>query len=264
MMWSQVFGRLLATAVPPPAGAPAAGEIPSLWSFIEKGGILMIPIGLCSIVVIAVVVERLLTLRRASIIPAKFVADLTGALERGDLEAARGTCDGDKSPIAQIAAAGLRRIGRNDEEIEKHVTEAGLWEVRRLRKNVRVLQVVGAIAPLLGLLGTIFGMIQAFQTVATSADALGRTELLAKGIYEAMITTAAGLCVAIPSVIGYHWINARVDGLVAEMDKICVDLVERFGQRGVRSAGKGAVHANGAAGPAPAALAEVRPPPVGV
>jgi biopolymer transport protein ExbB len=97
-----------------------------------------------------------------------------------------------------------------------------------------VLQVIGAIAPLLGLLGTIFGMIQAFQTVATSAEALGKTELLAKGIYEAMVTTAAGLLVAIPSVIGYHWISAKIETLVAEMDRICVDLVERVADRAVR------------------------------
>ena len=255
---------LLATTgqgVPGAAAAEAANSagINSIWDFIEKGGLVMIPIGLCSILVIAVVVERLVTLRRASIIPRPFVDGLTGALEKGDIDAAAALCEKDKSPIARIAAAGLKRVGRSDEQIEKGVAEAGLWEVRRLRKNVRVLQVIGAIAPLLGLLGTIFGMIQAFQTVATSADALGRTELLAKGIYEAMITTAAGLCVAIPSVIGFHWINGRIDGLVAEMDRICVDLVERVAQRGATGPSRATPHTNGVASTAGSAVAPAKP-----
>jgi biopolymer transport protein ExbB len=252
-----------------PAGAPSeaaaaasSAGITSIWNFIERGGILMWPIGLCSILVIAIIVERLITLRRRSVIPPRLVADLKAALDKGDVAEARTLAEASKSPIASIAAVGLQRAGRPNDEVEKAVTDAGLWEVRRLRKNVRGLQVVGAIAPLLGLLGTIFGMIQAFQTVATSAEALGKTELLAKGIYEAMITTAAGLIVAIPAVIGYHLISGRIEGLVAEMDRICVDLVERVGQRNgstipsvaaaVKSARESG-HTNGVAAPGGAA-----------
>lgn len=214
---------------------PAAGGPRSVWGFVEAGGVMMIPIGLCSLLVIAIVVERLVTLRRRSVIPPGLVTSVTGSLDRGDVDGARSACEADGSPIAAIIGAGLRLVGRQADEVEKRIAEAGAWEVRRLRRNVRALQVVGAIAPLLGLLGTIFGMIRAFQTVATSADALGRTELLAKGIYEAMVTTAAGLVVAIPSVVGYHWIAGRIDGLVAEMDRLCVDLVERVGRRPSRA-----------------------------
>lgn len=250
-----------AAATPAPGAAAASGAaIPSLMDFVLAGGVLMVPIGLCSILVIAIVVERLVTLRRSTVIPKSFVAELRGSLEKGDLAAATSLCESSTSPIAAIAGAGLRRVGRRSEEVEKAVVEAGLWEVRRLRKNLRGLQVIGAIAPLLGLLGTIFGMIQAFQTVATSADALGKTELLAKGIYEAMITTAAGLIVAIPSVIGFHWITSKIDTLVAEMDRICVDLVDRVGQRSGKGATRdAATHANGSgAVPAPSTLIEAR------
>ena len=96
-----------------------------------------------------------------------------------------------------------------------------------MRKYLRVLSVIAAVTPLLGLLGTIMGMIRAFQTVATSAEALGRTELLAQGIYEAMITTAAGLSVAIPVLIVYHWISGKVERLVADLDLDVTDFVER-------------------------------------
>jgi biopolymer transport protein ExbB len=95
-----------------------------------------------------------------------------------------------------------------------------------LRKRLRLLSVIASVAPLLGLLGTVTGMITAFQTVAASAEALGRTELLATGIYEAMVTTAGGLIVAIPTLLAYHWISSRVDHLVAEMDTVTVDFIE--------------------------------------
>jgi len=98
--------------------------------------------------------------------------------------------------------------------------------VLKLRKYLRVLAVIASIAPLMGLLGTIFGMIQAFQTVAASGSALGRTEMLAMGIYQAMITTAAGLLVAIPVLIAYHWIVAKIERLVMEIDQMTVEFIE--------------------------------------
>lgn len=96
----------------------------------------------------------------------------------------------------------------------------------RLRKFLKLLSVIAGIAPLMGLLGTIFGMIRAFSTVASSAEAMGKTELLAKGIYEAMITTAAGLLVAIPVLIAYHLLSARVDRLMLQMDEAASRLMD--------------------------------------
>jgi biopolymer transport protein ExbB len=100
-----------------------------------------------------------------------------------------------------------------------------------------MLAVIASIAPLLGLLGTIFGMIDAFQTVAVSGEALGRTESLAKGIYQAMITTAAGLMVAIPVLIGYHWLAGKIDRLVGEMDRMTVEFVEQHALARAQQAG---------------------------
>ena len=131
-------------------------------------------------------------------------------------------------PVANVCLAGLRRLGGSRELVERHIQEAGRREVIRLRRYLRVLSVIAAVTPLMGLLGTIFGMIRAFQTVATSGEALGKTELLAEGIYEAMITTAAGLLVAIPALIGYHWISARIEQLVAQMDQMTCEFVEDY------------------------------------
>jgi biopolymer transport protein ExbB len=210
-----------------PGPAPLAG-IESVWDFIVKGGPVMIPIGLCSLVALAVIVERFISLRRRRVIPPSFVPGLRAVLRNGaaDRDAALEYCRRNPSPVSRVLAAGIRRLGDPIDLLERHVQDAGEREVMKLRWSVRVLSVIAALAPLLGLLGTITGMITAFQTVAASADALGRTELLARGIYEAMITTAAGLIVAIPAMIFYHWIAARIDRLVMDIDHLTVEFVE--------------------------------------
>ena len=127
--------------------------------------------------------------------------------------------------VAGLIAA--RGAGRRREMGLRAALGAGRGRLlRQLLVESAVLTVIAGVAPLLGLLGTIFGMINAFQTVAISPDALGKTELLAEGIYQAMITTAAGLIVAIPVVIAHHWLAARIDGLVMEIDRVTVDFVE--------------------------------------
>lgn len=213
------------------AVAPDAVKVQSIWDFILKGGPTMIPIGLCSFVALTIIVERLLSLRKRQVIPPDFVPEVTKLLDdnRGDRTAAIELCQNNGSPIATVFAAAIKRINDPIELLERNIRDAGERAVFALRKNLRGLSVIASIAPLLGLLGTIFGMINAFQTVATSGDALGRTELLATGIYQAMITTAAGLLVAIPVLIAYHWLSARVERLVAEMDRVTVAFLESRG-----------------------------------
>lgn len=212
------------------AQAAESVEIESLWDFVAKGGPMMVPIGIASLVALAVLVERFVSLRRRKVIPPGFLPSLRSALNDGSGNANRALefCKTNGSPVANVFAAGIKRLHEPVALLEKHIGDAGEREVFKLRKNVRVLSVIASVAPLLGLLGTIFGMITAFQTVAMSAEALGKTELLAKGIYEAMITTAAGLSVAIPALIGHHWISAKIEHLVTEIDQMTVDFVEEF------------------------------------
>lgn len=208
--------------------ASAAVQVQSVWDFIVKGGPMMVPIGLASLLALAIVIERAFSLRRRKVIPPGFLAGLEEKLSNGaeDRDQALAYCRENGTPLANVLAAGIRRLGDPIERVEKHIEQAGQREVLSLRKYLRALALIASITPLMGLLGTIFGMIRAFQTVATAAEALGRTELLAKGIYEAMITTAAGLLVAIPVLIGYHWLAAKVQRLVLEMDRMVVDFVE--------------------------------------
>lgn len=223
-------------------------SITSVWDFCVKGGPVMIPIGICSLVALTVVIERSVSLARRRIIPADFLSGLHAVMRgRADVPAAIDYCRRSGAPVANVFLAALRRMDEPVETLERHVQEAGEREVMRMRKYMRVLSVVASVSTLLGLLGTIFGMITAFQTVAASGEALGKTELLAKGIYEALITTAAGLIVAIPVMIAYHAIAARIDRLVMEIDQMSVEFVEEF----VRGRSKAVV----SAATAPAAIA---------
>jgi biopolymer transport protein ExbB len=214
------------------AEAASTMEVQSVWDFMVKGGVMMIPIGLCSLIAMTVVVERLVSLRRRKVIPPAFLPGLKEKLNGSPNDPAKAIefCRTDASPVANVFAAGIKRLGGPIELVERHIQEAGQREVLKLRKYLRVLSVIAAISPLMGLLGTILGMITAFQTVAMSADALGKTELLAGGIYEAMITTAAGLVVAIPVLICYHWLSAKVQKLVMDIDQMTVAFVEEFAE----------------------------------
>lgn len=221
---------LAQTALPPgTASTPinSAITVNSIWDFVLKGGPVMIPIGVCSLVALAVIFERLVNLRRRRVIPPDFLAGLRPLIAHQPirLDRVRDYCTARPSPLSTIIAQAVKHIDDSPERLEKHIQDAGEREIVRLRKYLRLLSVIASIATLLGLLGTILGMIEAFQTVAASGEALGKTELLAKGIYEALITTAAGLMVSIPVLIAYHAFAAKVDALVLEMDQLTVDFL---------------------------------------
>jgi biopolymer transport protein ExbB len=138
-------------------------------------------------------------------------------------------CLANGSPIANILAAGLKRRGQGVEATEKALEEAGHREVIRLRQRMRVLGALPQVSTMLGLLGTIFGMIKTFQAVAASGQTLGKTEVLAKGIFEAWTNTAAGLLVAIPVLIFYHMLLGKIDQRMVDLDRAATDFMD--GQR---------------------------------
>jgi biopolymer transport protein ExbB len=224
-----IYTTVLGQVQPPAKPAPGL-EVNSVADFVAKGGPVMIPIILCSLVALAVVAERLLALRRSRLIPPQFMPGLKGILRdvSTDRQAAMAYCEKDSSPVAAVLRVGIKRLGEPVDLLERHIAEAGERQVQRLRARLRLLAIIASIAPLLGLLGTITGMIKAFQTVAVSGEALGKTEMLAKGIYEAMITTAAGLIVAIPVLLAHHWISATIEKRVSEIDRLAADFVEDY------------------------------------
>ncbi len=209
----------------------ATEDAPTLVDLLNRGGALMYPLYLCSIVVVAFAIERAIRLRRAVILPSDIVEKIRNIPSHGprlNPQALLAELKNHPSPIARVIIAGLRRVDRPLPELERAIEDAGQREADHLRRGCRVLSIIASISPLLGLLGTVFGMITAFMTVASREDALGRTELLAGGIYQALVTTATGLSIAIPALVLYYLFTEKVDRLVSEMDDICIDLVENL------------------------------------
>ena len=226
-----------AAQAPGPATAPGAGgtstfiggERMSFLELLERGGWFMVPIGLCSLLAMAVIIERLIALRRGAVIPSKFLPGLKGVLRQGAADRAAGLdyCRSRDCPISRVAQAGLRKMRRSVEAVDKAIEDAGGNEISKLRRNLRMLYGSSAVAPMLGLLGTVWGMIEAFQVASDpNVDVTNRGPLLGKGIYEALVTTFAGLTVAIPALIFYYYFLGKIDKLVHEMNEVSMDLVE--------------------------------------
>lgn len=208
-----------------PGAAPAAAmSIGSVWGLIVKGGWIMLPIGACSLVAIAIIAERVIVTRKTRVAPPPLLAAADAA--RGDPRRVLDLCAADPSPAAAVIAAAFKTRGESPERRERLVQEAGLREVGKLRQRTRLLSALPQTATMLGLLGTIFGMIRTFTVIAVSGESLGKTERLAQGIYEAWTATAAGLAVAIPVLIAYHLILARIDSAAAALDGIGQDWLE--------------------------------------
>jgi biopolymer transport protein ExbB len=190
----------------------------------EKGGILMWPILLCSIVGLSFILERFVTLRRSVIFPKKLYIKIRETAREGKVAAAITLCEGSRSSFAKLLNACLRRAEAPGFEMETALEEAGSRELYDLRKNGRPLAVIADVSPLLGLMGTVVGMIKAFEVVAKTG-ALGRTELLAEGIGEALVTTAAGLSVAIPAMIAHQYFRAKAEGLMRTMEDASIEIL---------------------------------------
>jgi len=223
--------------------APVARENPiptqNLWSIIKDGGLLMIPIAVCSLILVAVVFERIISLRRGRVIPKPFVTRMMRQIGEGELDRDRALklCAENGSPVAEVFAGALRKWGRPAVEVEQAVIDAGERTTNGLRRYLRVFNGVATVSPLLGLLGTVVGMIRAFNAIAT-ADAMGRPELLASGISQALLTTAAGLTVAIPALILYMYFVSRVDRLIIDIDALGQKLVNTISAEELQDKGQ--------------------------
>ena len=202
-------------------------EANSLISIFRRGGVPMFAIVSCSIVLVIFAMERGFFLRKTRVMPRLFVRGVLEQLEQQQIaqEEALELCEENASPIAELFETALKKWGRPAVEIEQAVMDAGEHVTSQLRRYLRLFSTIANLAPLLGLLGTVLGMIDAFNAIA-QADAMGRPEMLASGIGGALLTTAAGLCVAIPAYTAYAYFVGRSDQLILEMDKLSQSLIE--------------------------------------
>jgi biopolymer transport protein ExbB len=179
-----------------------------------------------SVIAVWFTIERLVVLRRGRVIPRHFVERFLQNLEQGNLEPdqALTLCEENGSSIALIFAHGIRKWGKSSVEVEQAIIDGGERQVSQLRSHLRVLNAVAQITPLVGLLGTVIGMIQCFNEVAVS-QAMGKADQLAGGIGIALLATAGGLVVAIPSLTMYMYLAGKVDSLVMDMDLLAQNIV---------------------------------------
>jgi biopolymer transport protein ExbB len=191
---------------------------------VQAGGPVMVPIILCSIIAAAIVLERVWTLRRHRVLPKNLTAQVHSWLSSDELDAQHLQRLHQSSALGQILAAGLAHRHATREIVKEKVEDAGRHAVHELEHYLGTLGTIAAVSPLLGLLGTVLGMIQMFS--ALTAGGVGNPAALAGGIGQALITTAAGLMVAIPALIGHRYLRGRVDGLVVEMEKETMKFLE--------------------------------------
>ncbi len=200
------------------------GDI-GLLDLLIKGGYMMIPLYALFVLAVFIFVERLITLRKAAKSPKHLMDQIKILVQGGQLEKARFLCHDETTPMANMIAKGLSRIGSPLKNIEVAIENVGKIEIYKLEKNLGLLATVSGAAPMIGFLGTVAGMIKAFIGVAQE-EGMVSPKLLSTGIYEAMITTAAGLVVGIIAYLGYNYLVTQVSKLVHNMEYTSVEFMD--------------------------------------
>jgi len=195
-----------------------------LLGYMLKGGFFMYPILLCSIVSLAIFFEKLRVLQHRRVIPPDFLVEFEHMLRAEKIAPALELCKKTDAPISRILAGGIKNFGKSREVIKELIEEVGKREAAYLEKYVEGLATIANVATLLGLLGTIAGMIKIFGVIAQQE--LVNPSMLAGGISEALYTTGAGLSVAIPTLVFYRMITGKTDSLILEMEEYCLRMVE--------------------------------------
>ena len=191
---------------------------------IQSGGWMMVPIIIASVLALAITVERFWTLRPGKIAPPDLLSQVWGWMKNKQLDSAKIRTLKDSSPLGNVLAAGLINSRHGRQIMKESIEEVASHEIHEMERYLNALGTIAAVAPLMGLLGTVIGMIKVFAEIM--AQGAGQAHLLAGGISEALITTAAGLVVAIPALICYRILQRRVDGIVVDLEQEAIKLVD--------------------------------------
>jgi len=211
------------------AGAPAlptqpAPEITTLLDIIMKGGIIMIPIAILSIIAIYVFIERYFSIRRHISTDMTFMNNIRDFVVSGNIDSAFTMCRNTDKPIARMIEKGISRLGKPIKEIEESIEIAGKFEVYDLEKNVQILAVIAGIAPMFGFLGTIIGVIKIFINISMTSDvSIGS---VSAGLYTKMVSSASGLIVGILAYIGFHWLNIILNKAVHQLEWNAMNFID--------------------------------------
>ncbi|MEN8007633.1 MAG: MotA/TolQ/ExbB proton channel family protein [Candidatus Krumholzibacteriota bacterium] len=208
-----------------------------MWEMILAGRYMMIPISLASLVGMAVLIERIYVLRQRRIIIPEIAEAVMTLSASKDLSVAYAICDRQPGPFANLVRAGLDHADNDWTVIRDVLEETGRQESTLLTRRLGVLETVAAVSPLLGLLGTVLGMIRVFATISLAG--LGNPETLSSGISEAMVTTAAGLIIGIPALVAYNWLNGRADRIIFDLEFYSSKVLDTLRRRQVEQTAAG-------------------------
>lgn len=200
-------------------------ETVSILDLILAGGFMMIPLFLLSILVVYIFIERVLTIRKAARTPNQFIEKIRNLVLAGDINGAKLLCAQTDSPIAKMIEKGISRIGSPLKNIEVSIENVGRIEIYKLEKGLSLMATISGAAPMLGFLGTVTGMIQAFIAIAQEEGSVS-PKLLSGGIYEAMVTTAAGLAIGIVAYLGYNYLVSQVQKVIHKMEYSSIDFID--------------------------------------
>lgn len=195
-------------------------------TFLAKGGIIMYPLLLCSIIGLTIIVEKLFSLRRNKILIPEIISVVDNINSLQDIQLATNICKKNKGPLASIILTGLENQDQNMEEIKELINDEGRQQVRVLERGLPILETVASISPLLGLLGTVLGMIKVFTVISTKGT--GQASLLAGGISEALITTATGLVIGIPLLVAFNYFTDRSENYILDIEKYSTKLLQKI------------------------------------
>lgn len=204
--------------------APADQSM-SILELVDAGGFMMYPIILASLFAVYIFFERFLTLNKANQDPEQFMGKVKDLVLRGDINAAKVLCAQNETPIARMIEKGISRIGSPLKNIEASIENVGKIEIFKLEKNLSSLATVAGAAPMMGFLGTVIGMVQAFIAISQEEGSVS-PKLLADGIYTAMITTVAGLIVGILAYLAYNFLVTRVQKIIHKMEYTSIDFID--------------------------------------
>lgn len=220
--------QITTTTVTTEAADQSAGSL-SLLDLAIKGGWVMIPIGILSVLAIYIIVERMLTLRKADKDPERFIEKIKNLVYNGDIPGAIEQCQQFDTPFSRMIEKGITKIGTPLPNIETSIGNIGKMEVYKLERNLSILATISGAGPMLGFFGTVTGMVQAFIAIAEEEGSVS-PKLLSSGMYEAMITTVAGLVVGIIAYVGYNYLVSRVDKIVHKMEYSSIEFLELLQQ----------------------------------
>lgn len=204
--------------------AGAASNQMSLLQLVMKGGVIMIPLGILSLLSVYLIIERYMFIKKASRSGKNFLNSMRDVIHSNNLEAAKALCKNADNPQARMIAKGISRIGMPYKDIEDAMENVGKIEVYALERNLNVLGIIAGIAPMFGFIGTILGVIKIFYNISLANNiSIG---LIAGGLYEKMITSAAGLSIGIFSFIAFHWLNIMVNKTIQKMEIVSIEFLD--------------------------------------